>query len=100
MSLSESFDPDDQALIDRFPDYPPQTDIIDRPPTPTREISSLQRPSKKKQYLSRVDRRKIPTNINICSVHEEITSIRLSTPCNPRKGVYNLIEVISNEPNK
>jgi hypothetical protein len=41
---------------------------------------------------------------NFCSVHEEITSIRLYTPCNPRgglrKGVYNLIEVISNEPNK
>ena len=37
---------------------------------------------------------------NFCSVHEEITSIRLYTPC---KGVYNLIEVtfcISNEPNK
>ena len=31
---------------------------------------------------------------NFCSVHEEITSIRL------RKGVYNLIVVISNEPNK
>ena len=28
---------------------------------------------------------------NFCSVHEEITL---------RKGVYNLIEVISNEPNK
>jgi hypothetical protein len=41
---------------------------------------------------------------NFCSVHEEITSIRSYTPCNPRsglrKGVYNLIEVISNEPNK
>jgi hypothetical protein len=41
---------------------------------------------------------------NFCSVHEEITSIRLYTPCNRhnglRKGVYNLIEVISNEPNK
>ena len=44
-----------------------------------------------------------------CSVHEEITSIRLYTPCNQRnpnprnglrKGVYNLIEVIPNEPNK
>jgi hypothetical protein len=36
---------------------------------------------------------------NFCSVHEEITSIRLYTPCNPRsKGVYNLIDVISNEP--
>jgi hypothetical protein len=31
---------------------------------------------------------------NFCLVHEEITSIRLYTPC---KGVYNLIEVISNE---
>ena len=41
---------------------------------------------------------------NFCLVHEEITSTRLYTPCNPRnglrKGVYNLIEVISNEPNK
>jgi hypothetical protein len=41
---------------------------------------------------------------NFCSVHEEITSIRLYTQCNPcsglRKGVYNLIEVISNESNK
>ena len=36
---------------------------------------------------------------NFCSVHEEITSIRLYTPGDPRiglrKGVYNLIEVIS-----
>ena len=43
---------------------------------------------------------------NFCSVHEEITSVRSYIPCNPRrpsrlcKGVYNLIEVISNEPNK
>ena len=41
---------------------------------------------------------------NFCSVHEEITSIRLYTPGNPlsglRKCVYNLIEVISNGPNK
>jgi len=40
---------------------------------------------------------------NFCSVHEEVTSIKLYTPGNPRrglrKGVYNLIEVISNEPN-
>jgi hypothetical protein len=27
MSLSESFDPDDPNLIDRFPDHPPETDI-------------------------------------------------------------------------
>jgi hypothetical protein len=41
---------------------------------------------------------------NFCSVHEEIISIRLYTLCNPGsrlcKGVYNMIEVISNEPNK
>ena len=40
---------------------------------------------------------------NFCSIHEEITSFRLYTPGNPRsglrKGVYNLIEVIPNEPN-
>ena len=36
-----------------------------------------------------------------CSVHEEITSIRLYTPRSGLcKGVYNLNEVISNEPNK
>jgi hypothetical protein len=48
------------------------------------------------KYL-RIDR-------NFCSVHEEITPIRLYTQCSLRsglrKGVYNLIEVISNEPNK
>jgi len=54
MSLSESFDPDDPALIDRFPDYSPETNIGDRPPTPTQEISSRQRPSKKKKYLSAI----------------------------------------------
>ena len=41
---------------------------------------------------------------NFCSVDEEITSIRLYIPYNRRSGlgkcVYNLIEVISNEPNK
>ena len=44
----------------------------------------------KYMYL-RIDR-------NFCSVHEEITSIRLHTPCDPRsalcKDVYNLIEGI------
>jgi hypothetical protein len=54
MSLSEPFDLDDPALIDRFPDYPPQTDIDDRPPTPIREISSWQRPIKKKKYFSAI----------------------------------------------
>jgi hypothetical protein len=43
-------------------------------------------------------------DLNLCSVHEEITSIRLYTLCNPcsslRKGVYSLIVVLSNEPNK
>ena len=64
-------------------------------------ISSIKEsrcPKPLSKYL-RIDR-------NFCSVHEEITSIRLYTPCNPRsgsglrKGVYSLIEVISNEPNK
>ena len=40
---------------------------------------------------------------NFCSVHEEITSIRLYPPGSSRrvlrKGVYNLIEVISNNSN-
>ena len=48
------------------------------------------------KYL-RIDR-------NFYSVHEEIASIRLYTQCSLRsglrKGVFNLIEVISNEPNK
>ena len=41
----------------------------------------------KYQIQLRIDR-------NFCSVHEELTSIRLC------KGVYSLIEIISNEPNK
>ena len=47
-------------------------------------------------YL-RIDRK-------FCSVHEEVTSIRLCTLDNPRSGlrkdVYNLIKVISYDPNK
>ena len=54
-SLSEPFDPDDPALIDRFPEYTTtETDIGDRPPTPTRDISSRQRPSKIKKYMSAI----------------------------------------------
>jgi hypothetical protein len=48
------FDPDDPALINRFPDYTPDIDIGDRPPTPTHEICSGRRPSKKKKYLSAI----------------------------------------------
>ena len=55
-------------------------------------------------YKRIFDQKYLRIDRNFCSVHEEITSIRLYTPCNPRsglrKGVYNLIEVISNEPNK
>ena len=46
--------PDDPALIDRFPEYTPDIDIGDRPPTATREICSGRRPSKKKKYLSAI----------------------------------------------
>jgi hypothetical protein len=37
VSFSESFDPDDPALIDRYPDYTTETDLGDRPPTPTQK---------------------------------------------------------------
>ena len=47
-------DPDDPALIDRFPEHTPDIDIGDRPPTPTHEICSRRRPSKKKKYLSAI----------------------------------------------
>jgi hypothetical protein len=46
-------------------------------------------------FYLRIDR-------NFCSVHEEITPIRLYTPCNPRsglgkrKGVDNMIEIAIN----
>ena len=46
------FDPDDPARIDRFPEYTPDIDIGDRPPT--HEICSGRRPSKKKKYLSAI----------------------------------------------
>jgi hypothetical protein len=32
------FDPDDPALFDHFPEYSPDKEIGDRPPTPTHEI--------------------------------------------------------------
>ena len=48
------FDPDDPALVDRFPEYSPDTYIGDRPPTPTHDICSGRRPSKKKKYLSAI----------------------------------------------
>ena len=37
MSFSESFDPDDPALIDRYPDHTTETYLNDRPPTPTKQ---------------------------------------------------------------
>ena len=46
------FDPDNPALVDRFPEYSPDKDIGDRPPT--HEICSGRRPSKKKKYLSAI----------------------------------------------
>jgi hypothetical protein len=48
------FDPDDPALVDRFPVYTPDIDIGDRPPTLTHEICSGRRPSNKKKYLSAI----------------------------------------------
>jgi hypothetical protein len=37
VSFSESFDPDDPSLTDRHPDYNTDTDLGDRPPTPTQQ---------------------------------------------------------------
>jgi hypothetical protein len=55
VSFSESFDPDDPALIDRYPDYTTETDLGDRPPTPTqRGKNSKQKACKKKKNLSAI----------------------------------------------
>ena len=35
--LSQSFDPENPSLIDRHPDYYADTDLGDRPPTPTQQ---------------------------------------------------------------
>jgi hypothetical protein len=48
-SPPKKFDSDDPARIDRFPEYTPDIDIGDRSPTPTQEICSRRRPSKKKK---------------------------------------------------
>ena len=55
-SFSESFDPDDPMLIDRFPDYTTETDLGERPPTPTqrREKNSMRKASKKKKTMSAI----------------------------------------------
>jgi hypothetical protein len=56
VSFSESFDPDDPALIDRFPDYTTETDLGDRKPTPTqqRDENSKRKACKKKKNLSAI----------------------------------------------
>jgi hypothetical protein len=56
VSFSESFDPDDPTLIDRFSDYTTETDLGERPPTPTqqREKHSMRKASKKKKNVSAI----------------------------------------------
>ena len=56
MSFSESFDSDDPTLIDRYPDYTTETDLGERPPTPTqrREKNSMRKTSKKKKTMSAI----------------------------------------------
>ena len=56
VSFSESFDPDDPTLIDRLPDYTTETDLGERPPTPTqrREKNSMRKASKKKKTMSAI----------------------------------------------
>ena len=56
VSFSESFDPDDPALIDHYPDYTTETYLSDRPPTPTqqRDENSKRKASKKKTNLSAI----------------------------------------------
>ena len=56
VSFSESFDPDDPTLIDRFPDYTTETDLGERPPTPTQQRykNSKRKASKKKKNLSAI----------------------------------------------
>jgi hypothetical protein len=56
VSFSESFDPDDPALIDRYPDYTIETDLGVRPPTPTqqRDENSKRKACKKKKNLSAI----------------------------------------------
>jgi hypothetical protein len=49
-------DPDDPTLIDRFPDYTTETDLGERPPTPTqrREKNSMRKSSNKKKTMSAI----------------------------------------------
>ena len=56
VSFSESFDPDDPTLIDRFPDYTTETDPGERPPTPTQQRgkNSMRKASKKKKNMSAI----------------------------------------------
>jgi hypothetical protein len=56
VSFSESFDPDNPALIDRYPDYTSETDLGDRPPTPTQQRgkNSKRKALEKKKNLSAI----------------------------------------------
>ena len=79
VSFSESFDPDDPALIDRYPDFTTETDLDDRPAIPTqqRDENSKRKACRKKTKLSAIpdkvsrtqnshDTTFIPPTINIC----------------------------------
>jgi hypothetical protein len=63
VSFSESFDPEDPALIDRYPDYTAETDLGDRPSTPTqqRDVNGKRKASKKKTNLSAIPDKVSPT---------------------------------------
>ena len=52
MSYSEAFDPDDPAVIDRYPEYDTDKHLGDRPPTPTqqRENRCRLKANRKKEY--------------------------------------------------
>ena len=52
VSFSESFDPDDPSLIDRHPDYNADTDLDDRPPTPTQRDERCKRKASRKKEKS------------------------------------------------
>jgi hypothetical protein len=70
LQTPKKFDPDDPALIDRFPEYTPDIDIVIDHQHQHGKYVAGENPARKRstcpQYLSMVDGRKTPTNINIC----------------------------------
>jgi hypothetical protein len=87
VSFSESFDPDDPTLIDRFPDYTTETDLGERPPTPT------QRRGKKQHAKGKQEEENYVCNTSIGEPDVKPSYYYYYTPCGVKNAFIKWEEV-------